>query len=349
MGRHVSFGTHARKVRDPALPFSRRVVALHSAVERYQPLGWHLTLRFLDQAVGGHSSSEQALLRALELLEESRRLWLAEVRAYTGRRRADKAGGGRSPRPDDPNPFRHLTGWYGPLRPAASLHALTTWRTRLSAEDPSGQEVQALAAVCIATGALTTDQAAELTSVAAGLRRRIRSAAARGDSNSEFRAMTVLRLVGLITAAARVSGEQTEAGARRRGDVVAAWEDQLAAAEADDAYRSDRSRSWVPPILAPLVATAMNSSLRRLFPFTSHNLLRFSRSPDVAMPNSADIAPAFVAVVPDPDRYVVLAGAFDAQRWHSVFETTEPVAAVAQVERVLSTSSWREDATNQPR
>jgi hypothetical protein len=55
-GCHPGFGHRVpipRKVRDPTLPLIKRVGALRSAVVLYQPLGWKLTLSFLDQAVGG--------------------------------------------------------------------------------------------------------------------------------------------------------------------------------------------------------------------------------------------------------------------------------------------------------
>jgi hypothetical protein len=47
----MSYGTYVRKVRDPALPLAKRTTALRSAVVLCQPVGWRLTLRFLDQAV----------------------------------------------------------------------------------------------------------------------------------------------------------------------------------------------------------------------------------------------------------------------------------------------------------
>jgi hypothetical protein len=199
----VSFGTYARKARDPELPFAKRTTALRSAVVLYQPLGWHLTLRFLDQAVGGYARTEPALLRALDLLEESRRHWLAAVETYAHNRRAAKAGGCRSPLASDPNPFRHPTGWHGPLRPAASLYGLPKWLARLSPADPLESEVTAVGTACIdAGGALTQDQEARLAKIAEEMERRARSAAARGDHGRHFRAMTALRIAEMVTQAA---------------------------------------------------------------------------------------------------------------------------------------------------
>lgn len=84
----------------------------------------------------------------------------------------------------------------------------------------------------------------------------------------------------------------------------------------------------------------MNSGLRRLYPFTSHNLLRFSRSPAVDVRHRDGIAPAFVAVVSDPDRYVVFSGAIGADPLSAVLETSDAAAAVEEVERLLSDWDW---------
>src|SRR5690606_13223857 len=129
-----------------------------------------------------------------------------------------------------------------------------------------------------------------------------RVAGARRDWPAQFTAMSVVRIADLVTAAS------TPAPCAA-GEADAAWRFQLAAARHADEQGHDRSRTWVPPILAPLVTAAMGSGLRRLFPFTSHNLLRFSRTADLGLSNSADTAPVFVAVVPDPDRYIVYADA----------------------------------------
>jgi hypothetical protein len=198
----VSFGTHVRKVRDPALPLRARVVALRSAVVLYQPLGWNLTLSFLDQAVDGYARGEQALLYALDLLEDSRQRWQAEVDRYAGDRRVAKAEGRRTPNPHEANPLRHPTGWYGPLRSAASRHALAAWTTRLSISDPLDREVAALAAACLAADNLTSDQKATLSHVTAELGRRARRAAAQGDTAGHFHATTAMRVANLVAAAA---------------------------------------------------------------------------------------------------------------------------------------------------
>lgn len=91
--------------------------------------------------------------------------------------------------------------------------------------------------------------------------------------------------------------------------------------------------------MADLVTAAMDSGLRRLFPFTSHNMLRFARSGDRGVWDRDAIAPVFVAVVPEPDRYVVYTGEFAEELPDPVLETDDPTAAVAEVERALS--GWR--------
>jgi hypothetical protein len=109
-----------------------------------------------------------------------------------------------------------------------------------------------------------------------------------------------------------------------------------ALARDDDERRRDRRPSWVPPIMTDLVTAAMNSRLRTLYPFTRHNMLRFARSADLKVWDRTKIAPVSVAVVPDPDRYLVYAREFAEQLPDPLLETDDPAAAVAEVERLLS-------------
>jgi hypothetical protein len=88
--------------------------------------------------------------------------------------------------------------------------------------------------------------------------------------------------------------------------------------------------------MADLATATMNSRLRLLFPSTSHNMLRFARSADLGVWDRTKIAPVFVAVVPDPDRYVVYAGEFVEELPDPVLGTDDPDMAVAEVERLLS-------------
>jgi hypothetical protein len=85
----VSFGTYARRVRDRDLSYAMRYCALRCAVSRYCPIGFHATWSFLS-TVGNLKRDEEALLRALDVLETSRAAWLAEVEAFGARRRAEK-------------------------------------------------------------------------------------------------------------------------------------------------------------------------------------------------------------------------------------------------------------------
>lgn len=54
----MSFGNHARRVRDPALPFRWRVSALRSCVQLYRPLGFRATLGYLEAEAGRFQREE---------------------------------------------------------------------------------------------------------------------------------------------------------------------------------------------------------------------------------------------------------------------------------------------------
>jgi hypothetical protein len=126
----VSFNNHARKVRDPALPYPLRVRALRSCVQLYKPLGFEATLSFLESQAGRFQRDEAALLRALDAIEASRAALQAELAAYATRRQEAKRQGRRSPHPEDPNPnLQARWYWYGAPREAA-LHALWFWRRK---------------------------------------------------------------------------------------------------------------------------------------------------------------------------------------------------------------------------
>lgn len=93
---------HARKVRDTSLPMSRRVSALRSCVQLFRPYGFSGTLAYLELEVGPFQCDE-ALVRALELLEARRERWKAGVAAFAEVRRAEKRAGRRTP--SGPTPF----------------------------------------------------------------------------------------------------------------------------------------------------------------------------------------------------------------------------------------------------
>ena len=119
-------------------------------------------------------------------------------------------------------------------------------------------------------------------------------------------------------------------------ELAACWEAELAAAEEEDA-RNESSSSWVPPIKADLVRAVRNTSLRRLYPFTSMSRLCFSSGPDLFSPD-VSIAPAHVALAPEGD-YVVYQGdptprADESPR--EVVATYDPDTAARAVEGLLT-------------
>ncbi|MFC5185522.1 hypothetical protein [Actinomadura harenae] len=151
----MSFGNFARKVRDPGLPLGRRVSALRSCVQLYRPIGFEATLSFLEAEAGPFNTDEDALLRALAVLEASRAAWNVEKQAYAADRRQAKRRGERRPRPGAPNPYvrKH---WYGAQREAA-LHAVRFWhRQRLAAlvaeDDRSSRELRECVELCLDAG-----------------------------------------------------------------------------------------------------------------------------------------------------------------------------------------------------
>lgn len=174
----MSFAVDARKVRNDTLPHRSRVSGLHSCVQRYHPIGFRATLSFLEQQAGRYRTDEAALLRALDCLTASRELWKAAVTDYATDRRAAKARGQRTPRPQDPNPSHAPDQWYGAARDAA-LHALAFRRTHgptPPATDDVATDVQTLVEATLRSPHLTDDQRSLLADLTAELRRRIRTA-----------------------------------------------------------------------------------------------------------------------------------------------------------------------------
>jgi hypothetical protein len=119
------------EVRDPSLPYWRRVVAFRRCVSSYCPLGYEATLSFLEMRAGPSGHDEAALLRALEMLEASRALWREDVLRYTAMRKEAKRRGRRTPPLHQANPSG-AAFWYGDSQPAA-LHAVRFWRRSRSA------------------------------------------------------------------------------------------------------------------------------------------------------------------------------------------------------------------------
>jgi hypothetical protein len=173
----VSFGTYARNVRDATLPYGRRVSALGSCVQLYRPIGFQASLSFLEEIAGPFQRDEASLLRALDALTASRTAWKSEVRAYAEMRRQAKLRGQRSPRPQDPNPYRGPRHWYGAAREAA-LHALRFWRRRrlpalLTPPDELAERLNSCVVASLdSAGRLTPEQRQMLTDCVAELRRR---------------------------------------------------------------------------------------------------------------------------------------------------------------------------------
>jgi hypothetical protein len=136
----VSFVVHARRVRDPHLPLRRRLSALSSCVVLYCPFGFHGTLAFLELEAGAFHGDENALLRALDVLEDLRARWQAEAAAYAEIRRAEKRAGRRVPDPRVLNPYLRL--WQDDLATGAK-YRLRLWADR-AADRPTRVPADAL-------------------------------------------------------------------------------------------------------------------------------------------------------------------------------------------------------------
>ncbi|MFK0258356.1 hypothetical protein [Streptomyces sp. NPDC090445] len=126
----MSHTVHARRVRDPALPFGHRRSALRSIVVLYRPFGFNGTWSFLSRT-GDLRRDGDALVRALAKLELSRAAAMAERAEVAERRRAEKhLEHRRQPRAAD---VRFLLGprWPGPDGHAAAAHEVARlWRER---------------------------------------------------------------------------------------------------------------------------------------------------------------------------------------------------------------------------
>jgi hypothetical protein len=151
----VSFGTYARKTRDPHLLYGSRINALAGCVQRYQPVGYQATFAYLEHVAGNFRRDEAALLRAMEMLSASRDLWLLELGDYARRRAEAKREGHRSPRPTELG-RTFPTCWYGDQRNAATFalgHLLRRIaKGRTVRTDAAGTEVLSLASGCVENG-----------------------------------------------------------------------------------------------------------------------------------------------------------------------------------------------------
>ncbi|MGX6601779.1 hypothetical protein ACWKSP_06535 [Micromonosporaceae bacterium Da 78-11] len=113
-----------------------------------------------------------------------------------------------------------------------------------------------------------------------------------------------------------------------------AWDWQRDCAQAFDDSRPGRSSTW-PPNMTSLVMAAATSGLRRLYPFTRYQSLRFATSPEWYL-GAGEIAPAGVDLVTDPLGYVVWSGRPLDAAPHRIAETTDPIAAVTHLEQLLT-------------
>jgi len=110
----MSFANEARKVREQQRPYGARVNALCHCLELYCPLGFQLSLDYLQRyagtfwrhrhAVPRAPETDAALLTAIRLIEESRNLQTAAAAVYATERAEQKARGRRSPHPRETTP-----------------------------------------------------------------------------------------------------------------------------------------------------------------------------------------------------------------------------------------------------
>jgi len=111
------------------------------------------------------------------------------------------------------------------------------------------------------------------------------------------------------------------------------WDWLRDCAQAFDDSRPGRSSTW-PPNMTSLVMAAATSGLRRLYPFTRHQSLRFATSPEWYLGTGA-VAPACVDLVTDPLGYIVWSGPPSAGPRAKVAETTDPIQAITHLELLL--------------
>ncbi|WP_405810794.1 hypothetical protein OG524_16330 [Streptomyces sp. NBC_01520] len=196
----MGFTNFARKVRDPTLPYGHRVVSLRSCVQPYRPIGFEATMSYLAHKAGPFREDEDALLRALGVIEASRAAWQTELRAYAAERTEAKRRGFRTPGARARNP-NSPECWYGARREAA-LHAVGHWRVRLRSAGPTdglSLAVDLCTADCLAAeGVRGERERARLDACAEELARRMEPPAHRDDAAAYFRHRDLRRAVGLI-------------------------------------------------------------------------------------------------------------------------------------------------------
>ncbi|WP_214105600.1 GNAT family N-acetyltransferase [Acrocarpospora catenulata] len=134
----MTFATDARRVRDHGLPYSHRRTALRCAVGRHMPLGFTATWRYITGAAGPVMyRRDEALLRALDILETSRAARLREMEAFAARRRSEKQRG-YGVRHDEQR-YRFGFRWYGPDSHEAMYQTVETlWAEHKAQPFPGG-------------------------------------------------------------------------------------------------------------------------------------------------------------------------------------------------------------------
>ena len=151
----MSYTAQSRRVRDLALRDGARRRALGSCVTRFAPYGYTATLAFLEERCG-RLDNPQNLIRAIDLLDASRAVWLAELTSFAAARTAAKAAGNRRPTstelarianigwpggtPEDPPVSRAFLRQFGLIAIAPEpvrLRRRIRWRDKRLATHPS--------------------------------------------------------------------------------------------------------------------------------------------------------------------------------------------------------------------
>ncbi|WP_432872100.1 N-acetyltransferase family protein [Microbispora rosea] len=121
----MSFGAHARRVRDRTLPHRYRYLALRRAAGHHMPLGPRATWDYITGRAGDVRHDEGALVHALDVLEAGRDARHAELAEFARRRSADKRERHSRTVTIEESRYRHGWRWPGPDAHDATLHTVT--------------------------------------------------------------------------------------------------------------------------------------------------------------------------------------------------------------------------------
>ncbi len=121
----MSFGAHARRVRDRTLPHPCRYLALRRAAGHHMPLGPRATWDYITGRAGDVRHDEGALVHALDVLEAGRDARHAELAEFARRRSADKRERHNRTVTVEETRYRHGWRWPGPDAHDAALHTVT--------------------------------------------------------------------------------------------------------------------------------------------------------------------------------------------------------------------------------